>query len=120
MNILENELETIIEQMIKDKSDICENELDIVPGFCLRQPVIGGYGKIDLLNVSYAGRHSKNHSLRKWSVDILELKRDSIGFNELAQVCRYKTGLTSLLTKKFKNVCFPKIRLQENNVVTFP
>jgi len=101
MDILENDLEDIIENMFKDKSDLVY-EIGCEPGIILRQPALSGYGKMDLINISYRGNNAngflKDEELKRlWNIDIIELKRGKLCFNELSQLCRYMTGVKRYL-----------------------
>lgn len=98
MDILENDLEDIIENMFKEKSDLVYS-IGCGEGIILRQPDLKGYGTMDLVNIVFTGFDYKNtlpgsrRRVREWDINILELKRGKLGFNELSQLCRYVTGV---------------------------
>ena len=101
MDILEKEIEDIIFEMYKDKSEKCYN-LGSEPGLILRQVKSESNGISDLINIKYQG--TEGGSKRIWHIDIIELKRGIIGYEELGQICRYTTAarrfVKSLKSKK--------------------
>lgn len=104
MDILEDELEDIIYQMFKDKSDLVY-DLNCNSGIIIRQPVLSSYGRADLINIEYAGndwecinfKDKIYKGFRQWSINVIELKRDKIGYNEVGQICRYLKGLKEFI-----------------------
>lgn len=99
MDILENDIEDIIFDMFKESSDRVE-DFGCGNGLTIRQPILSGYGKMDLLNIVFEGSdwvHNSTNSgyilKRNWTLNVIELKRGNLGYNEVGQLARYLTGL---------------------------
>ena len=101
MNFLEKNLEDIIyenSQTEEGRKMLRERGLDI-QGKLFRQVEIGGFGRIDLLEIRFF--RCKDRLLRPLFI-VYELKRNSLNRDTLIQACRYLCGLKSHIA----NYCF--------------
>jgi len=104
MDILENDIEDIIFDMFKEGSELVYN-FNCGEGMIIRQPTLGPYGKMDLVNIVYNGKEPISYGwtdtdvreIRSWDINIVELKRGKVGYNDLGQIARYVTGMKRYL-----------------------
>jgi len=108
INLLEIDLEDLVEKLLEDEPET----LSLLPGILMRQFVLKGYGKIDLLHLSFHKEYDwtgKKTVLNNYlEITVIELKRDKLSYNEVGQLARYMKGiknyydgLKEVLTKGF-------------------
>lgn len=93
MKFLEKNLENIIWEVYESGNvdELRKRGLEI-DGNLYRQLPLGTYGTPDLLEVVLGADGSP------WAIKIYELKQNDVGFNSLAQACRYLTALKSIFS----------------------
>lgn len=93
MNFLEKDLEDIIWECCnsKDGYDLLEDRNLYFHPRSYRQFKLGGYGIVDIMNVTY------DSHLDMISIQLVELKKESLKVSHLIQICRYVSGLRSMI-----------------------
>ncbi|HYG84556.1 MAG TPA: hypothetical protein VD907_06810 [Verrucomicrobiae bacterium] len=82
-------LENTLEEIIFNNPDRLPEAGLHAPGKLYRQVHLGSYGIADIIAIDIYPREI--------CISILELKKGKVGFNELAQACRYKTCIDEYL-----------------------
>ena len=74
----------------------------LVDGKCFRQVNLGGYGIIDLLYIDIKSECAPPEypQYPYVTITVVELKKGSIDFSSLGQICRYKRGLERFLSQQ--------------------
>lgn len=96
INLLETGLETLIEEMHKAKENPFWNN-----GVLLRQFHLEGYGRMDLVHIETTTEYDFGiRSVDTININVLELKKEKIGYNEIGQLARYMKGVKRYLFLK--------------------
>lgn len=112
MKFLEKDLEDIIWE--SDKEELAERGF-IIYGKLFRQLKIGNYGIADLVSINRGVEGLKN----ALNINVIELKKDSIGISAFLQAVNYVKGIDSYLKfRKFSHPYFFNITLIGSEIDT--
>jgi hypothetical protein len=93
MNVLEREVEDLLWYgLTKYDDDISKKGINFYnPGMdYFRQPVLGSYGKADIIGINYSPKRAGERWL---NIQVIEIKKDEVNIETLTQACRYVSAL---------------------------
>lgn len=100
MNILEKEIEDLVYEGLKTKPRLLELKgLKLYPN-CVRQFNLGSYGIADLVCFDIKSRRK---NARQVSIQIVELKKESLNKETLIQAFRYAAGVRDYVSSNFES-----------------